>query len=67
MEKGVLSVQMPEQTRREHLARMVNVISKLLDPDIFTWISAAGRRQKAERHRASTIVADRLNGSSRQP
>ena len=58
---------MPEQTRREHLARMVNVIGKLLDPDIFTWIPPRQPPTKAERHLVSTIVADRLTGAVANP
>jgi hypothetical protein len=67
MEKGVLSARMPEEARREHLSRIVDVVSKLLDPDIFTWIPARRAPTKVERHRASTIVADRLTGAVANP
>ena len=67
MEKGALSVQMSARIQAEHLARIVRVISKLLDPDIFTWISVRREPTDEERHRASTIVADRLTGAVANP
>lgn len=67
MEKGKLAVTMSKQTVSLHLARIVNVISRLLDPDIFVWISEKREPAAEERHRASTIVADRLTGAVANP
>ena len=67
MEESKLSVRMPEQTLALHLARIVKVIGKLLDPDIFVWIPERRSPTAAERHRASTIVADRLTGAVANP
>ena len=67
MEESKLCVRMPEQTLALHLARIVKVIGKLLDPDIFVWIPERRSPTAAERHRASTIVADRLTGAVANP
>jgi len=67
MEEGKLSVRMPDDTLAVHLARIVKVISKLLDPDIFVWIPERRAPTAEERHRASTIVADRLTGAVANP
>jgi hypothetical protein len=67
MEEGKLSVRMSDQTLAIHLASIVKVIGKLLDPDIFVWISERRSPTVAEKHRASTIVADRLTGAVANP
>ncbi len=46
MEEGKLSVRMSKRTMTPHLTRIVKVIGKLLDPDIFVWISERKRRPK---------------------
>jgi hypothetical protein len=58
---------MPELTQALHVARIVRVIRKLLDPDIFVWIPERRPPTTEERHRASTIVADRLTGAVANP
>ena len=60
MEKGKLAVQMSKTVLETHLENMLNVIRGLLDPDIFVWIPENRKPTRNERHRASTIVADRL-------
>jgi len=67
MEDGKLSARMPAETVALHLAKVVRVISKLLDPDIFVWIPERRAPTAEERHRASTIVADRLTGAVANP
>lgn len=67
MEEGKLSLRMPEAILRTHLENILGIIAKLLDPDIFVWIPANRRPTKEERHRASTIVADRLTGAVANP
>ncbi|HEV3005064.1 MAG TPA: XamI family restriction endonuclease, partial [Pirellulales bacterium] len=51
----------------ENLARMVGVITKLLDHDILPWLEKGRRPTDEERHRASTIVADRRCGALTDP
>lgn len=67
MEEGKLSLRMSDSTLALHLARIVDVIAKLLDPDIFVWIPERRAPTAEERHRASTIVADRLTGAVANP
>jgi hypothetical protein len=67
MEEGKVSARMPETNLALHLARIVKVVRKLLDPDIFVWIPERRKPTAEERHRASTIVADRLTGAVANP
>jgi hypothetical protein len=67
MEEGKLAVRMNEGELAIHLASIVGVISKLLDPDIFVWIGDHRAPSADERRRASTIVADRLTGAVANP
>jgi len=50
-----------------HLARISDVIGKMLDPDIFIWFGRPESPTEAEIYRAATIVADRLCGSVANP
>lgn len=67
MEQGKLPVRMSKEHMRPHLKRIAGVIAKLLDPDIFVWIADRRSPRPEERHRASTIVADRLTGAVANP
>jgi len=67
MEAGELAARMNEQDLMSHLTSIVKVIRELLDPDIFVWISKRRKPTEEERHRASTIVADRLTGAVANP
>ncbi len=49
------------------LSSICEIISTLLDRDIFPWLAASTTPTDAERFRASTIVADRLCGSQANP
>ncbi|MBN1827268.1 MAG: XamI family restriction endonuclease [Candidatus Eisenbacteria bacterium] len=60
-------VRMTSTDLDENLGRIVATITKLLDRDIFPWLSGASRPGKEERYRASTIVADRLCGAVSDP
>lgn len=51
----------------ENFTKVIAVIKKLLDPDIFTWISEKREAKEIELYRASTIIADRLCGSIANP
>lgn len=67
MEKGTIPPRMPKSVLAENLSQIVGIVSKMLDDDIFPWLAGKQRPSKQERHRASTIVADRLCGASSDP
>jgi hypothetical protein len=67
MEKGVIPPRMPKDVLTENLARVVGIFSKMLDGDILPWLTTKQRPSKRQRHRAATIVADRLCGASSDP
>jgi hypothetical protein len=65
-EKKAIPLRMPPTLLQENLARIADTIGRMLDADVFPWI--AGRAAPTEeRHRASTIVADRLCGAVSDP
>lgn len=49
------------------LQRISDIINKMADPDIFTWIPEKRTPDEAEIIRSSTIVADRLCGAVADP
>jgi hypothetical protein len=67
MEESKLAVRMKKTALSAHLASIVHVVKRLLDPDIFVWIPGGRTPTDEERHRASTIVADRLTGAVANP
>jgi hypothetical protein len=67
MEENKLAVRMPGPLLTQHLARILKVIRQLLDPDIFVWLPGKRKPTQDERHRASTIVSDRLTGAVANP
>jgi hypothetical protein len=67
MEAGSIPPRMPSSLLAENLARIVRIISRMLDKDILPWIGGRRPATDVERHRASTIVADRLCGSISDP
>ena len=67
MEEGVLAVKMPGSKLDENLRRIADTITAMLDRDIFPWLEAGSCATKVERHRAATIVADRLCGALSDP
>ncbi len=67
MEEGKLAVKMKRQDLILHLTSIVKVVKQLLDPDIFVWIPDNRIPTEEERHRASTIIADRLTGANANP
>jgi hypothetical protein len=67
LEKGKVPVNMRRDEISRHLKRIVGIFARLLDPDIFTWISEKRPPIKKEIYRASTIVADRLTGADANP
>jgi hypothetical protein len=67
MGEGKLSVRMKPELLAEHLGSVCRVLTKLLDVDIFPWLSAGIAPSDHERERASTIVADRLCSAVANP
>ena len=49
------------------LAKIGDIIERMVDPDIFVWIGRAAPATEVEIHRAATIVADRLCGAVANP
>src|ERR1035441_4808014 len=67
LEEGKLPPQLSPELLNEHLGRITNIISRMLDVDIFPWLTEKRRPTEEERYRSSTIVADRLCGAVAEP
>ena len=68
MEKdGKLPVRMDETDLDAALSRMCDVISKLLDRDIFPWLGTSTAARSRDRERAAAVIADRLSGAASDP
>jgi len=62
-----VSPKMPRETLMVELRKISDIILKMADPDIFTWLSENRDPDEQEIIRSSTIVADRLCGSVADP
>lgn len=62
-----LPQRMPIVRADAELAKIVAIIRKMADPDIFVWLGRPTPPSQTEIHRAATIVADRLCGSVANP
>jgi len=67
MEAGKAPTRMAEKEVKENLERITDIIGRMLDVDIFPWLGKKSGPDDGQRHRASTIVADRLCGSVSDP
>lgn len=67
MEACKLPVHMPEEDLSANLQRIADVITKMLDVDIFPWIHKKEQASRQQRYRAATIIADRLCGAVSDP
>ncbi len=68
MEKdGRLPPQMNQVDIAINLGKIVQIISRLVDVDIFPWINENRAPEEHEVFRAATIVADRLCGANADP
>lgn len=67
MENGQLPTKMKAADLNMELKKLCRIISRLLDRDIFPWLSASKAPTDHERDRASTIVADRLCSAVANP
>lgn len=61
--KGVV----PPNTTSFQLDKIVDIISRLLDKDIFPWLNSSIIPEDNETFRAATVIADRLCGSLANP
>lgn len=64
---GRLPVRMTRDRLDEELTKITNIIIRLADRDIFSWLDTNQTPTESEVYRAATIVADRLCGSSSDP
>jgi type II restriction enzyme len=62
-----LPTRMSSAELNDELSKICKIILRLLDKDIFPWLTNANPIDKAEAHRSSTIIADRLCGSIANP
>ena len=62
-----LPPRMDKSSLSTDLGKIVAIVQKLVDPDIFVWLGKEAAPSEAEVHRAATIVADRLCGSVANP
>jgi hypothetical protein len=67
MEEGKLPTKMSSTELSRNLGQLIKIIDKMLDRDIFPWLVSQRRATTEERHRAATIVADRLCGAVANP
>ncbi len=62
-----ISPQMSESQVTRHLARITELIERLVDRDLFPWLDTGSVPTDQEAQRAATIVADRLCGAEADP
>ncbi len=64
---GKVPVGMSASALDVELRKIIAVIAKLVDQDIFTWLADASTPIETELRRAATVVADRLCGATANP
>lgn len=67
MEQGKIPPRMSEEKLIKELLSIAEILTKLLDYDIFPWLERKTAPTDLEQHRAATIVADRLCGTVSNP
>jgi hypothetical protein len=67
LEEGRVPLRLAPEALDDHLRRIANTISQMLDVDIFPWLEEKRHPSRGERYRSSTIVADRLCGAVADP
>ena len=65
--KNKIPLKMEAADLLSQLSRIGEIISKLVDYDIFVWLENQSSPEEAEIRRAATIVADRLTGAIANP
>ena len=51
----------------EQLDRLLSIIQKMADPDLFLWLSENRQPTESEKQRAAAVIADRLCGNITDP
>ena len=64
---GCVPIRMPLTTLNKELEKIVAIVKKMVDPDIFVWITSSTYPTRTQVNRAATIVADRLCGAVADP
>lgn len=67
LEEGELPQRIAKGELRAQLRRICDVVARMLDRDIFSWLADGASATERERFRASTIVADRLCSAATNP
>ena len=67
MESHKFPKNLASESLKEELAKICEILNKLIDPDIFSWLFKNTIPSKVEIERAATIIADRLCGSVADP
>jgi type II restriction enzyme len=67
LEMNQLPARMSRAELDPQLVKIGDIIEKMADPDIFVWLGRAEPATDVEKHRAATIVADRLCGAVANP
>lgn len=66
-ERNRISPNMDDELVRVHLSKISSVLEKMLDNDLFPWLSEMRSPSELEEFRAATVVADRLCGAVADP
>lgn len=67
MEQGELPARPSGARLDDELKKIGAIVEKMADPDIFVWRARRDGPSEEERHRAATIIADRLCGAIADP
>jgi hypothetical protein len=67
MEEGVIPTRISQEVRTQDLAKICEVVSRLIDKDLFPWLEERRKPTDIERSRAAMIVADRDCGAAADP
>ncbi|RKE75891.1 XamI family restriction endonuclease [Rhizobium sp. AG855] len=67
MEEGKLPARMNATDFNANLLKIISIVQRMADPDIFVWLGREAVATEAEVLRAATIVADRLCGAVANP
>jgi len=65
--RGKLPIKMKEEQLNNELRKIIQIIIKMADPDIFIWLNRKKSPTTVEVRRAATIIADRLCGAVANP
>jgi hypothetical protein len=67
LETGALPRKMAAAALDESLRRICRTLTDMLDVDLFPWLTTGKKATRTERHRAATVIADRLCGAVSDP